>query len=144
MLPKPKTDTQVTTDSAHTTQTRTQARELPDPPELEDIPALCHKAIAVIINKVNRKLADSLRKKEDQLYKKSLKRYHSNLKPTTGLQPNAGDQPKFEAIRDPATNSITTHPPQVIDILQTHFEKEYSRNTPDHISPSHGKIRTSA
>ena len=43
MLPKPKTDTHITTDPKRTTQTRTQASEvlqLPDPPELEDIPAL--------------------------------------------------------------------------------------------------------
>jgi hypothetical protein len=71
MLPKPKTDTPTTINSAHTIQTRTQASEvlkLPDPPKLEDIPALCHKAIAVIINKANHKLADPLRRKEDQLY----------------------------------------------------------------------------
>ncbi len=88
MFPKPKTDTLATTDSTHTTQTRTQASEvlqLPDPPKIEDISALCHKAIAVIINKANRKLADSLRKKEDQQYKKSPKRHHDNLKTATGL-----------------------------------------------------------
>ena len=73
MLPYAKLKTPNTTDSPHTIQTRTQASDvlqLLDPPNLEDIPALCHKAIAVIINKANRKLADSLRKKEDQLYKK--------------------------------------------------------------------------
>jgi hypothetical protein len=83
MVPKIKTDTPITADSTHTMQTHPQANEvlqLPDPPNLENIPALCHKAIAVIINKVNRKLADSIRKKEDQLYKKSPKRYHNNLK----------------------------------------------------------------
>jgi hypothetical protein len=142
MLPKPNTDTPNATNPKSTTQTRTQASEvlqLPNPPELEDIQAFCHKAIAAIVNKANRKLADSLRKKEDQLYKKSPKRYHNNLKTTAGLQPNAKDQPKLEAIIDPATNSITSHPPKVIKILQTHFEKEHSRNTPDHIPPPRGK-----
>jgi hypothetical protein len=138
MLPKPNTDTPITADPKRTTQTCTQASEvlqLPDPPELEDIPALCHKAIAAIVNKANLKLADTLRKKEDKLYKKSPQRYHKNLKTAAGLQPNVKDQLKLEAIRDPATNSITAHPTQVIDILQTHFEKEHFRNTPDHPPP---------
>jgi hypothetical protein len=138
MLPKPNTDIPITTDTKSITQTHTQASEvlqLPDSPELEDIPALCHKAIAIIINKANRKLADTLPKKEDQLYKKSPKRYHNKLKIAAGLQPNAKDQPKLEAIIDPATNNITSHPTQVVNILQTHFEKEHSRNTPDHIPP---------
>jgi hypothetical protein len=138
MLPKPKIDTHSTPDPQKTTQTCTQASEvlqLPDPPELEDIPALCHKGMPAIVNKANRKLADTLRKKEDKLYKKSPKRYHNNLKTAAGLQPNAKDQPKLEAIRDLATNSITAHPTQVIHILQTHFEIEHSRNTPDHIPP---------
>jgi hypothetical protein len=138
LLPKPKTNATTATDPQDTKQTQTQASEVlqhSDPPNLEDIPALCNKAIATIINKANHKLVDSLRKKEDQLYKKSPKRYHNNLKTTAGLQPNAKDQPKLEAIRDPNTNEITTHPPRIIDILQTHFEKEHSRNTPDHIPP---------
>jgi hypothetical protein len=66
MLPKPNTDTPLTTNLRCTTQTRTQASEvlqLPDPPELVDIPALVHKAIALIVNKAYRKLVDSLRKK---------------------------------------------------------------------------------
>jgi hypothetical protein len=96
---------------------------------------LCNKAIATIINKANRKLVDTLRKKESQLYKKRPKRYHNNLKTTVGLQPNAKDQPKLEAIRDPNTNDITTRPNRIVDILQTHFEKEHSRNIPDHIAP---------
>jgi len=52
----------------HTTKTQTQATEvlkLIDPPKLEDIPALCNKDIATIVNKANRKLVESLRKKED-------------------------------------------------------------------------------
>jgi len=110
--------------------------QLPDPPNnLEDIPALCSKDIATIINKANRKLGDSLRNKEEQLYKKSHKRYHNNLKTSAGLQSNAKDQPKLEAIHDPTTNEITTHPPRIVDILQTHFEKKHSRNTLDHIPP---------
>ncbi len=101
MLPIPNTNATTATDPHYTKQTQTQASEvleLPDPPSLEDIPALCNKAIATIINKVNRKLVDSLRKKEDQLFKKSPERYHNNLKTTAGLQPNAKDQPKLEAI----------------------------------------------
>ena len=125
MLPNPNTNTPPTTDPQHTKQTQTQASEvlqLPDPPSLENIPALCNKAIATILNKANRKLVDSLRKKEDQLYKKSPKHYHNNLKTAAGLQHNAKDQPKLEAMRDPTTNDITTHPPQIVDIIQTHFE----------------------
>ena len=138
MLPKPKTNTATTADPQHTKQTHTQATEvlqLPDPPKLEDIPALCNKDMATIINKANHKLVDSLRKKEDQLYKKRPKSYHNNLKTAAGLQPNVKDQPKHDAMRDPATNDFTTHPPQIINILQTHFEKDHSRNTPDHIPP---------
>jgi hypothetical protein len=71
MLSKSKTNTHTTPDPKRiTAQTRTQASEilqLPDPPELEDIPALCHKAIAAIVNKANNKLVDSFRKKEDKL-----------------------------------------------------------------------------
>jgi hypothetical protein len=136
MLSKPNANTPNATNTTRTTQTRTHATEvlqLADPPTLEDIPALCHRAISTIINKANRKLTNSLRKKEDQLYKKSPKRYHNNLKTAAGLQPNAKDQPKLEAIRDPINNNIVTSPPHVIDILQTHFEKEHSRTTPDQI-----------
>jgi endonuclease/exonuclease/phosphatase family metal-dependent hydrolase len=77
MLPKPNTNAPTAPDTTRTTQTRTHATEvlqLADPPPLEDIPALCHRAITAIINKANRKLTNSLRKKEDQLYKKSPKR----------------------------------------------------------------------
>ena len=136
MLPKPNTDAPTTINTSHTTHTRTHATkilQLTDPPELQDIPSLCHNAIAAIVNKANKKLSKSLRKKEDQLYIKSPKRYHNNLKTTAGLQPNAKDQPKLEAIRDPITNNITTSPTQNIETLQTHFEKEHSRTTPDHI-----------
>ena len=69
MLPNPKHNTPPTNEPKHTEQTQSQARELlqlSDPSKLEDIPALCHKAIATIINKANCKLIDSLRKKEDQ------------------------------------------------------------------------------
>ena len=89
MLPNPKTGKTPTTDPQHTKQTQTQATEvlyLPDSLKLEDIPALCNKAIVSIINKANRKLTDSLREKEDQIYKKSPKRYHNNLKTAAGLQ----------------------------------------------------------
>jgi hypothetical protein len=124
MLPNPKTNKPFTTDPQNTKQTQTQASEvlqLLDPPNLEDIPALlCNKAIATIMNKANRKLVDSLRKKEDHLYKKSPKRYHNNLKTEAGLQPSAKDQLKLIAIRDPTTNDITTHPPRIIDMIQKH------------------------
>jgi len=98
MLPKQNTEAPTTIDTTPTTQTRTHATkilQLSDPPELQDIPTLCHNAIAVIINKANRKLTDSLRKKEDQLYKKSPKHYHNNLKTAAGFQPNAKSQPKL-------------------------------------------------
>jgi hypothetical protein len=71
MLSNPKTDKPPTTDPQHTKKTQTQASEVPqlsDSPKVEDIPGLCNKAIATIINKANRKLVGSLRKKEDQLY----------------------------------------------------------------------------
>jgi len=101
LIPKPKTNATTATEPQQTKQTQTQASEvlqLPDPPNLEDILALRSKSIATIINKANRKLVDSLRKKEDQLYKKSPKRYHNNLKIDAGLQPNAKDQPNLDAI----------------------------------------------
>ena len=123
----------VTTDPQYTKQTQTQASEatqLPDPPKLEDIPALCNKVIATIMNKVNRKLVHSLTKR-NRLYKTSPKRYHNNLKTEVALQPNAKDQPKLDAIRDPTTNEITTHHTQIINILHTHLKKEQSCNTPD-------------
>ena len=104
MLPNPKTNILSTTDPQHTKQTQTQASDvlqLPNPPNLENIPALGNKAITTIINKANHKLVDSLRKKEDQLNRKSPKRYHNNLKTAVGLQPNAKDQPRLDAIRDP-------------------------------------------
>ena len=41
--------------------------QLTEPPNIEDIPSLCHKAISIIINKANQKLMDKLRKKEDIL-----------------------------------------------------------------------------
>ena len=85
------------------------------------------------MSKTNRKLVDSLRKKEDQLYEKSPKRYHDHFKTAASLKPNAKDQPNLDVIRDPTTDEIPTHPIQIINILQTHFEKENSRNTPDHI-----------
>jgi hypothetical protein len=117
MLPKPNMDAPITNDPTSTTKTKTQASQilqLSEPPELQDIPTLCHHAITAIINKANRKLTNTLRKKEDQLYKKSPKRYHNNLKTTAGLQPNAKNQPKLEALRDPTTNTITASPTQII------------------------------
>ena len=96
---------------------------------------MCNKAIATILNKANRKLVDSLRKKEDLLYRKSPKRYHNNFNTAAGLQPNAKDTPNLDAIRDSTTNEMTTNPTQIINILQTNFEKEHSRTTPDHIPP---------
>jgi len=98
MLPNPKTNKPFTTDPQHTKQTQAQASEvlqLPDPPNLEDIPTLCNEAIVTIMNKANSKLVDSLRKKEGHLYKKNPKRYHNNLKTAAGLQPNAKHQPKL-------------------------------------------------
>ena len=94
---------------------------------------MCNKAKATIINKANRKLVDSLRKKEGQLYKKSPRRYHDNLKTAATLQSNAKYQPKLEAIRDPNNNEITTNLSQIVNTLQTHFKQEHSRNTPDQI-----------
>ena len=136
MLPKPKQTLPLPNDPQRIIHTQTTANEilqLTETPNLEDIPSLCHKAIASIITKANRKLTDSLRKKEDNLYKKSPKRYHNNLKTASGLQPNVKDQPNLESVRDPTTNEITTQPTRIVHIVQQHFEKEHSRITPDHI-----------
>jgi hypothetical protein len=95
MLPNPKTNTPSTTDPQHTKQTQTQDSEvlqLPGPPSLEDIPTLCNKAIATIIIKVNRKLVDSHRKKEDRLYKKCPKRNHNNLETLTKKTDKTGQR----------------------------------------------------
>jgi hypothetical protein len=137
ILPNIKTNNSSTTEPQHTTQTRIKAIEvfqLENSPKLEDIPALSHKAIATIINKANHKLADSLWGNKDLLYKKSPKRYHSNLKMAAGLQPIAKDHPSLDAIQYLTTKEITTYPTHIINILPTHFEKEHSRNTPIHIT----------
>jgi hypothetical protein len=47
---------------------------------IHHIPTLCKRAITTILSKSDKKLMDSIRKKEDTLYKKSPKRYHHNLK----------------------------------------------------------------
>ena len=83
MLPNSKTNKPSITDPQHTRRTQTQATEVLqhiDSPKLEVIPSLCNKAIGTIVNKANRKLVDSLQKKEDLLYKKSPERYHYSLK----------------------------------------------------------------
>jgi hypothetical protein len=62
-----------TTNNPSTTKTQTfspiQAKaaevlQLSDPSKVDDIPTLCHKAIATIISKATKKLADSIWKKE--------------------------------------------------------------------------------
>jgi len=72
--------------------------------------------------------------KEDVLYKKSPKRYHNNLKTAAGLQPRAKDQPNLTTVRGPITNEITSNPQTIIDTIQTHYEHEHARTTPDTIS----------
>ena len=74
---------------------------------------------------------DSIRKKEDALYKKSPKRYHHNLRTDAGLQPCAKDQPNLSTITDPNTGQTTSHPQSIMDTLYTYFEKEQSRVTPE-------------
>ena len=74
---------------------------------------------------------DSIRKKEDALYRKSPKRYHNNLKRAAGLQPRAKDQPNLATIRDPTTSEITSHPLNIIIIIQSHYTHEHSRTTPE-------------
>jgi len=73
---------------------------------------------------------DAIRKKEDALYKKSPKRYHNNLKTAAGLQPRAKDQPNLATIRDPITNEIKSRFQTIIDIIQSHYEREHARTTP--------------
>jgi len=67
------------------------------------------------------------------LYKKSPKRYQKKLKFAAGLQPKAKDQPNLATIRDPNTNEFTAESRYILTVLQTHFEKEHSRKTPEHI-----------
>jgi hypothetical protein len=100
-------------------------------PSIPDIPTLCNRAITTILSKANKILMDSMRKKEDALYKKSPKRYHHNLKTSAGLQPCAKDQPNLSTITDPNTGQITSRIQSNLDTLHTHFEKEQSRVTPD-------------
>ncbi len=76
---------------------------------------------------------DKLRKKEDTLYKNSPKRYHANLKISAGLQPRAKDQPNLATVRDPKTKEITSQPQAIIDTVQTYYEQEHSRTTPDNL-----------
>ena len=72
---------------------------------------------------------DSIRKKEDALYRKSPKRYHNNPKTAAGLQPRANDQPNLATVRDPTTNLITCHPQTIRNTIQTHYTQENSRTT---------------
>jgi hypothetical protein len=95
-----------------------------EPPKIEDIPTLCYKAIATIMSKANRKIAEIFRKKEYSLYKKSPRRYHHNLKTTAGLQTKAKDQLNLVMIRDPRTNEILAELNQILNILKTYFEKK--------------------
>jgi hypothetical protein len=111
----------------------TKVLYLPETPKLEDIPSLCHKAIASIISKANHTLMDTIRKKEGGLYKKSPKRYHDKLKTAAGLQPRAKDQPNLTTVRDPATNEITSNPQTTIDTIQSHYEREHAQATLDTI-----------
>ena len=65
---------------------------------------------------------DTIRTKEDILYKKSPKRYHDNLKTAAGLQPRAKDQPNLATARDPVANEITSNPRPIIKTIQSHYE----------------------
>ena len=49
------------------------------------------------------------------------------------MQPRARDQPNLQSIRDPVTNEITTNPQTIISTIQSYYEKEHSRTTPDNI-----------
>jgi len=69
--------------------------KLDKPPSIPDIPALCNMAIITILSKASKKLMDSMRKKEDTLYKNSPKRYHHNLITAAGLQSCAKNQPTY-------------------------------------------------
>jgi hypothetical protein len=100
---------------------------------MEDIPTLCNTVIPTIVNKAKNKLEDTLQRNETAPNKKSAKRYHQNLKSSAGLQPRARDQPILQTIRDPVTNEITTNPHTVISTIQSYYEKEHSRTTPDYI-----------
>jgi hypothetical protein len=126
-------DTDQQHETAHKPTQATSILKLNEPPNMEDIPFLCHKAISSIINKANRKLMDKLRKKEDFLYKNSPKRYHANLKTSAGLQPIAKDQPNLATIRDPKTHEITSQPQAIIYTIQSYYEQEHSRTTPDNL-----------
>ena len=95
-------------EATHTPTQASNILQLTEPPNIEDIPSLCHNAISTIINKANQKLMDKLRKKEDTKYKKNPKRYHANLKTSAGLQPRVKDQPNLTTIRDPETKEITS------------------------------------
>ena len=131
-IPSLKKKTHDTRNATHIQTKATEALQLKEPPKVDDSSALCHKAIATIISKANRKITDSLRKKEDLLYKNSPNRYHKNLTTATSLQPNnAKYQPNLATIRDPTAKKITTKPNQILNILRTHFEKEHSRNKPE-------------
>jgi hypothetical protein len=66
-------------DTSHIPQAA-KILQLEDIPAIEDIPSLCNKAIATIINKANKKLTDTLHIKKNALYKKIAKKYHQNLK----------------------------------------------------------------
>jgi hypothetical protein len=111
----------------------TKVLHLPDTPKLKAIPSLYHKATASIISNANHKLMDMIRIKEDSLYKKSPKRYHADLKTAAGFQPRAMDQPNLAPTRDPDTLEITSNPQTIVETIQSHYEREHARTTPDTI-----------
>ncbi len=129
-----------TQDAPPTPTQATKILQLNNPPNIEDIPTLCHKAISSIINKANRKLMNKLRQKEDALYKKSPKRYHASLKTSASLQPRAKDQPNLDTIRDPNPNEVMAQPRAIRDTVQSHYKLEHSRTTPDTLPTPLGKI----
>jgi hypothetical protein len=45
--------------------------KLDKPPSILDSPTLCSRAITTILSKTNKKLMDSIRKKDDALYKRA-------------------------------------------------------------------------
>jgi hypothetical protein len=48
-------------------------------------------------------LSDKLKEKENNIYDKSPKHYHNNLKINAGLLPRARDQPRVTSLTNPTT-----------------------------------------
>ena len=56
------------------------------------------------------------------------------MKTAAGLQPRSHDLPKLDQVTDPATGECTSDPPEVVRLVEAHFQEELKRTTPETLS----------